>query len=475
MNTARRVAKNTVVLFTAQIISYVFAFFGNMYMARYLGADGYGVISLALALTGIYAVFTDLGLGTVTTREVARDKSLKDKYIVNTFIIKVFLAFFTMALTVLTVNLLGYSQEIKEVVYIITVSIILTAFSGIFTSVFQALEKMEYQSLGSIISSAVMLVGILVAIHFNLSLTVFALLYIVSSAIILIYLASLHTSKFSIPKESIDIKFWREIIKQALPLSFAAIFSIVAFKIDTIFLSILKSTTMVGWYNAAYNLMQVLMFIPAVFTAAIFPLLSIHHISSPESLKFTYRKSFKYLSIISIPITVGTTLLANDIIILIYKQAFAPSTIALQILIWTVPFIFITYLLGTLLASINRQDLMVKVLFVVMIFNIILNLILIPPFGYIGASVVTVATEIVGLLLLFYYISRLLETGINCSESLIKPGIASVVMGCFIFLVKMNLFIEITIATAIYFTVLFLLKTFTKEDIGILKQIMGKE
>ncbi|MEN6553857.1 MAG: oligosaccharide flippase family protein, partial [Methanobacterium sp.] len=53
MNAARRVAKNTLVLFTAQIISYVFAFFGNMYMARYLGADGYGVISLALALTGI--------------------------------------------------------------------------------------------------------------------------------------------------------------------------------------------------------------------------------------------------------------------------------------------------------------------------------------------------------------------------------------------------------------------------------------
>ncbi len=62
MSTARTIAKNTAVLFTATIISYILTFFVNIYIARYLGAEGFGILSLAIALTGIFTIFTDLGL-----------------------------------------------------------------------------------------------------------------------------------------------------------------------------------------------------------------------------------------------------------------------------------------------------------------------------------------------------------------------------------------------------------------------------
>ena len=55
-------------LFVSQIITYIMGFFITMYSARYLGAEGFGIISLALAITGILVVFTDLGLGTLTVR-----------------------------------------------------------------------------------------------------------------------------------------------------------------------------------------------------------------------------------------------------------------------------------------------------------------------------------------------------------------------------------------------------------------------
>ena len=54
-----------------------------MYTARYLGAEGFGILSFALAFTGIFGVFTNLGLSTLTVREVARDKSLASKYLGN--------------------------------------------------------------------------------------------------------------------------------------------------------------------------------------------------------------------------------------------------------------------------------------------------------------------------------------------------------------------------------------------------------
>ena len=57
-----------------------------MYTARYLGAEGYGILSLALSITGIFGILADLGLNTLMVREVARNKELADTYISNTFL-----------------------------------------------------------------------------------------------------------------------------------------------------------------------------------------------------------------------------------------------------------------------------------------------------------------------------------------------------------------------------------------------------
>ncbi|MCE7698134.1 MAG: oligosaccharide flippase family protein [Methanobacterium paludis] len=111
MTTVKTLAKNTTVLFIANIISYLLGFFTTLYTARYLGVEGFGVLSLALAFTGIFNVFTDLGLSTLTIREVSRNKSLANKYIGNTTVMKIFFAVLTLVLTFLTVKLLGYPQN----------------------------------------------------------------------------------------------------------------------------------------------------------------------------------------------------------------------------------------------------------------------------------------------------------------------------------------------------------------------------
>ncbi len=170
MSKVKTLAKNTTVLLVANIISYLLGFFTTLYTARYLGVEGFGVLSLALSFTGIFGVFTDLGLSALTTREVSRDKSLADKYIGNTVVIKVFLSFLTFGLIALVVYVLGYPETIKNVVYLITFSVIFGAFTGIFNSIFQAFEKMEYMSLNIILNAILMITGVLTVIYFGLGI-----------------------------------------------------------------------------------------------------------------------------------------------------------------------------------------------------------------------------------------------------------------------------------------------------------------
>ncbi len=472
MSAVRRVVKNTTVLFISQIITYIIGFFIAIYMANYLGPFGFGIIQTALALTAIFGVFTDLGLGTLTVREVSRDKSLTQKYIANTTVMRIILAFFTLFLIFLVVNLIHYSQLEIYVIYIITLSVILNSFSGGFYAIFQAYQEMEFQSLAAIVNSILMLIGVAFVIYYHLNVLIYALVYLTSNALVLIYALSFYMRKFHLPRIEVDYDFWKPAIMAALPLSFVSIFSLIAYRVDTVLLSILKTSLEVGYYTASYNLMMVFLFLPGIFSTAIFPAFSNFFVSSEDSLKYSYKKSFKYLTILSLPIAVGVSLLSPQIIHFIYPK-FLPSILVLQILIWAIPITFLNYIFGTIIPAMNRQNLLLKITFISMTVNISLNLVLIPIYSYIGAAVVTILTELIVFILCFYILSRSF-CKIKLTSVIIKPALASIVMALFIIAVpKFNLFVEILIAAIIYFAVIVALKTFTDEDYAIFKEIIN--
>lgn len=481
MNVVKRVVKNTSVMIVSQIISYTIAFFGTIYATRYLGAEGYGILATGTALTSIFAIMCDLGLGTLIIREIARDKSLTNKYIVNTTLIKIFLSIAMFVMMVLAVKIANYSPEIDNVIYILTLSIIFNTFSGVFGSVFQAYEKMEYGSIVGVLISFLTFIGFIFAIHFNLSVLTFAFVYLIVSVVNLICMIGIFLWKFFLLKRDnewnwklnikVDWNFWKYILIRALPLSIAVIFSTIVFKIDTVMLSVMKGSIVVGWYIAACNIMQTIMFIPAAFTVSIFPLLSTFHVSSKESLQTTYQKSFKYLNIVGIPIAVAITLLADKIILIMYNSEFIPSVLALKIIIWTIPFLFLVMMFGNMFVSINKENLLLKILFVAMIFNIVSNLILIPQFSYVGSAILTVISEIIIFVMCFYFLSKFV-CKIEFVDTLIKPVLASGIMGLFILSLKINLLLLIPTSVFIYFSVLIILKTFTKDDIKLVRQII---
>jgi O-antigen/teichoic acid export membrane protein len=185
MNTVQRIAKNTTAFAIANIATKVIGFVFIMYAARYLGAEGFGILSFALAFTGIFGVFTDIGLNILTTREVARDKSLAKKYLGNIAALKVILAVATFGLIALTINLLGYPEQTINIVYLIGLSVIFNAFSLMFHSIFQAYERMEFVAIGQILNSVLLLAGVLFLIGRGSSLTAFASLYLLASVVTL--------------------------------------------------------------------------------------------------------------------------------------------------------------------------------------------------------------------------------------------------------------------------------------------------
>ena len=473
MSRIKTLAKNTTILFIGNMISYLLGFFTTIYTARYLGVQGFGILSLALSITGIFGVFTDLGLGTLTTREVSRNKSKANKYIGNTAVMKVFLAFLTFGLISLTVYILGYPQTVKNVVYIITLSVIFSAFTGIFNSIFQAFEKMEYMSLNIILNAVLMFTGVLTVIYYGLDIIALSAVYFISSGIILILTFLIYSWKFFLPKIHLDLNFWKPTLKEASFFGISSILIVIYFYIDSVMLSVMVGNSAVGIYNAAYKLIFVLLFIPNVFVTSIFPVMSQHFESSKNLLKLEYEKSVKYLFAIAMFIFVYGFVFADKIIVIIYGTSYTAAITALQTLIFVVPIIFITSLFGNILGAINRQRILTIVAVINVLLNVTLNLILIQKFSYIGASAATVATECLGFILMFVYISRYFFK-ISVTQNILKTTFSSILVLIFIYYLKINTnwIISAILGLFVYLSLLYVMRIVTKEDVEIFKGIL---
>jgi len=475
MSTARRIAKNTGIFFIAQIVGSVLSFFFFVYAARHLGANGFGIFSFALAIGAIFGIFSDLGLGQITTREVARDKSLVKKYIGNIAGIKIIITIFSFIGLVVFANLAGYQKPTIEVIYLIGLAVVCRAFTAMFSSIFQAYEKMEYDSVGTILNSGLMFIGVYFAIILKLDVVGLAFIYLIASAVSLAYSFAICTWKFVKPKIEIDWNFWKSTLKEAMPFALVGVFSTILNWIDTIMLSTMQGDSVTGWYNAAYRIVFVLLFIPMAFSTAIFPVMSRLHFSSKSVLKFAYIKSYKYLTIIGIPMGVGGTLLAEKIILLVFGSQYQPAISAFQILIWSAVLIFMCTPFTSLFSSANKQVILMKIMAISVIFNIVLNIFLIPKYSYIGSSVATVLSM---LFIFFIYIFEVAKIGYKASfleiiNPICKALFSSLIMGIFtVNFGNFNLFLLIMFSAIIYFIIMYLIKGFDREDLNLAKRIV---
>jgi O-antigen/teichoic acid export membrane protein len=482
MNTVQRIAKNTAALMIAQVASYLLSFFSMMYIARYLGVAGFGILSFALAFTAIFAVFGDLGLSPLTVREVARDKSLAPKYLANVALMKIILVVITFGAIALTINLMGYPQETIRVVYLLALSVIFAAFTQMFHSIFQAFERMEFQAIGQMLNAALILGGVIFAIRHGFGVVGFASLYVIASGIALAYSFAVMKQKFSNPASASATKamefnwsFWKPTIKQALPFGLTSMFVVSYYYADTLILSSMQGNVAVGWYNAAYKICLALMFIPAALNTAMFPIMSGLHGSSQGSFSLSFDKYLKYMVILGVPIGIGTTLLAPRFISLIFGAEYAESAGALQILVWSIVVAFVATPFATLFSTANRQAIVTKVTICCTVLNIILNIILIPKYSLVGASVATVVATS-AYLVPFYIWSIKIGYGIpmkKIASILIKVMISGGLMAIFIAYFKdLSLAALVPSAAAVYILVLLVLKGIDGQDRDFVKRLL---
>ncbi len=472
MSVVRRIAKNNSFLFVAETLTSISSLIILIIIGRVLGDVSLGRYTFACAFPQLLTVFIDLGYGTFLIKEIARKKSKADYFLNNIIGIRLTLFILNTVTLIILINLMGYPEETKILVYLFGFFEFLKTFSNIFRLVFRAFEQMEYEAAVVFISTILRTVISIGLLLLGYSLIEIGIVFIFTGLLELCISLLLCRYKFVKPRLTISYSFFIKTIKTAFPLGLLTILGIIYIRIDTVFLSILKGDAVVGWYNAAYNIVLGFHPIPHLFMHSLLPIMSYLHLKSSSKLQKGYEKSFKYLLFLGLPISTGAYILADEFILLFYGSEFLNSITALQILAWDVIIKFLYICSSFVLISTDKQNKMVLIVGVSALINIILNLILIPEYSFMGAGIATLITECF-ILICYMFLNWKHGIKLNLIKFVFQPIIGCVVMVLVLLQIEnFSLFIKIFIGMVVYFIVIVLTRGFEKDDYLMIKGLL---
>ncbi len=393
-----KILKNTSFLTGAFVVQKVISFLYFIFIARRVGPVDLGLYDPIKSLIPITLILIDFSLSAVVTREIARAPERKKEYVSNILGIKILFGLVVMFIAGLATTLGNFDSVTRTLLYIVGMIVVLDTFTLTFFAVFRGLQNLLYESVAIIINQVLTISAGGAALLMGFGLKGLFLATLLGSVFNFTFAFFVLKRKVGInPMPSWDRRIIGSFLKMALPFALAAILAKVFTYTDRYMLLSLAGKQYVGWYITANKLTFALEFIPSAFAASVYPAMSALYVTSKEQLARTFEKSMQYLLIIAIPLSLAVFTLSHRLIVQLYTSVFNPSVTPLRIMILGLFAVFLNYPVGALLNATNRQTKNTINMGITVTVNIILDILLIPRFTFIGAAVST----LISMLLLF--------------------------------------------------------------------------
>jgi len=287
----------------------------------------------------------------------------------------------------ISVWMLDYDVRVRELVFIASLVMLADAISLLFYGVLRGHHALKFESLGIFVGQTLTLIfgGTVLFAFPSLHLLVLALL--AGSTFNMIY-SAWHVIRLLGP--SVLSPVWdrattKALLLASLPFALAGIFVKVYSYVDSIFISKFIGTAAVGVYAVAYKFTYSFQFLPMAFVAALYPGMSALVGKDLPRLRKLFDDAIWYVIVLAAPIAFGLFAIAPDAIALA-GDGYQEAVPVLQALVFVLIPIFLDFPVGSLLNAADRQGTKTAIMGVTMVLNVILNVLLIPSFGILGAA-----------------------------------------------------------------------------------------
>lgn len=476
MVTGQKIMANTSFYMTALVVQKVLSFVYFTLLARSLGAESTGQYFFAISFATMFSVLIDLGLSPLLIRETAKDNENSKQWFQQIFTLKLIFAIITVFIVIILDNILFYHDAVRNLIHLTTAIIVIDSFTLFFYAYIRGKQSLKWESWGTIIFQLIVMAMGLTLLKLTNSVFILLTVLFTASLFNMIYSGIILTKKFQLkPAWYFDKSLVKRIMRIALPFALAAIFAKVYAYMDTFLLKIFLGDMEVGFYSIAYKITFALQFIPLAFVAALYPAFSEYFKNDSDKLRTTFIRAFRYLVFISLPVALGIIALAKEIVPRLYTSEFNFSVIPLQVLIASIPFLFVSFSLSSMLNASGREKINTRNLGIVMTFNVILNLFFIPKFGIWGASLASSLSTLLLFLLNFFSVRQIVKIPGRDFLPLLGSLFSAIVMFFSVLYVKQYIhWLGAIVVGLIIYTILMLVtKTLKWSDLNNLRKLIS--
>lgn len=437
-------------------------------LARYLGVEGYGVYALALSFVGLFGHLFDGGLNLLLMREMSRENIDRPQLAGHVFIGKIFLGCIILIAIILLAIVLGYQKTVLLSIIIYGVSMFFLSFSNTFRSIFIALGRTEFEGFLLVLNRLLLLGGVVLFAALSIKIPGIITAHLIAVIIVVILGAYLCKKFFFAPLWNRDYQSIKKLFKESMPFAIGAIMGEIFFNIDNVMLSKMAGMESVGYYNAAYKLSFSGMLFANTLTLVTYPYFSRKWPGDKDNVFKMFDGILKALIIVSVAFALSASILSENIIAFVFGEQYRNSVMLFNILVWSVPPLYVMHLTGRVLEAIGAQRFTANTMLISVAINISLNFILILKYGAIGASIATVFTSF--LIVAIHMLCIKMRMGFPMFNiPIVKVGICLFALAAIILLLKdFNWYMAAVAGLGVYGGMLILLKVLVKEDIMLL-------
>ena len=479
--TTRSVAKNSAAPMALSLFNKGIDFVFAAFYLRILGPAQAGSYATAIATAGIFEIVANYGLNILLIREVSQDRSQAGRFLFNSSLLRLL----TAAIALLPVA--GYiwaggrgpnplSSAELTAIGLLMVGMLFSGLtlgvSGLFYVYEQAEVPAAMSTVTTLLKVGLGVAALLAGFGFVGLATVSIVVNIITLAILLVMAAG----RFELHGPwTVDRPLLRSMLRLGFPLMLIHLLQTIFISIDVLLLRQLlpDGERVVGYYNSAWKWFNALQIIPSYFTLALFPIISRAIKQDMDAARRMYRLALKLMLLLALPISALFTFAAFPLIGLLGGREFLPDgAIALQLIMWSIPFGWLNSVTNYVLIALGMERLQPRAFALAVGFNIVANLLFIPRYSYVAAAVITILSEVV-LLIVFAAFLRRRGAGVDWLALAARPVLLTALMLAALWLGgQLHLLIGLALGIAVYLVGLFALRIIGPEERTALGEVL---
>lgn len=358
-------------------------------LARELGAQGYGSWVYAAALAMIIANGSDVGLTTVVTTRIARAPEDARRYIATTVALVPVLVLGPAI--VLCIAAMTFARGHAILLLLLGAAGVCDSIAYLLLAPLRAIGKMLPEAATRGAQGLVLLLAspplLLLAHHGAVSL---AALFLAVSVMALVTGACSLVAAFGLPRPYLHRDVASRLVRDALPLFFAVVVTLVYFRADALVISTLRGSRDTGLYAAAYNIAFGCSFLPLMFQRVLLP--GMAAADAPQALRSVYAAAMRQVGTIAVALC-AVLAAFTPLLPTIYGSDFDGSQSTYLLLLPAFALYFLTYINYTLLLARGRNASALWLTVIALAVNLAANFALIPTLGAKGAALAACASE----------------------------------------------------------------------------------